>query len=372
MKHLSEYRDADRAKQLIREITHVVRHPWAIMEVCGGQTHSLIRYGIDQVLPKEITLIHGPGCPVCVTSLQRIDQALTLASLSDVIFCSFGDMLRVPGSNGDLLQAKAAGGDVRVVYSPLDALRIADENPQRQVVFFAIGFETTAPATAMALKLAKARRVKNFSALVSHVLVPPAMEAIVSATDSRVDAFLAAGHVCCVTGLNAYPSLCQRYRVPIVVTGFEPLDLLDGIRRAVVQLERGEARVENAYSRAVPEQGNPNAIAALEDVFEVTDRAWRGMGMIARSGWRICDRYREFDAEARFDLNAASVCEPTLCRAGEVLRGTLKPNQCQAFGRQCTPERPLGAPMVSSEGACAAYYNHGRLATPTTDFKSET
>ncbi|MEN1680133.1 MAG: hydrogenase formation protein HypD [Planctomycetota bacterium] len=361
MKHLTEYRDADKARRLAEEIRRIATQPWAIMEVCGGQTHSIIRNGIDQVLPDEIEMIHGPGCPVCVTPLEIIDKAVAIASRPEVIFCSFGDMLRVPGSQDDLFKVKGGGGDVRVVYSPLDAVRLAQENPDREVVFLAIGFETTAPANAMAVRLARAQGVTNFSALVSHVLVPPAIEAIVTAPDNRVNAFLAAGHVCCVTGYADYPRLCEKHGVPIVVTGFEPLDLLEGIRRTVIQLEAGRADVDNAYPRVVSEQGNAAAMSVINEVFEVTDRVWRGIGTIPGSGWRLSEAYREFDAEHRFAVSGIRACESAQCRAGDVLKGAIKPNQCEAFGDPCTPRNPLGATMVSSEGACAAYYNYGRL-----------
>ncbi|MEM8680309.1 MAG: hydrogenase formation protein HypD [Planctomycetota bacterium] len=361
MKYLTEYRDAEKAHRLAAEISRIVTRPWSIMEVCGGQTHSIIRNGIDQILPDEIEMIHGPGCPVCVTPLEVIDKALAIASRSEVIFCSFGDMLRVPGSQDDLFKVKGAGGDVRVVYSPLDALAIAREHPDREVVFLAIGFETTAPANAMAVKLAKAEGITNFSALVSHVLVPPAIEAIMNAPGNRVNAFLAAGHVCCVTGYHAYPALCQTYQIPIVVTGFEPLDLLEGIRRTVIQLEQGESRVDNAYPRVVSKLGNPAAQAVIDEVFEVCDRGWRGIGTIPHSGWRLHDDYREYDAEHKFTVTDICTQESELCRAGDVLKGAIKPNECEAFGKECTPRTPLGATMVSSEGACAAYYNYGRF-----------
>ena len=365
MKYLTEYRDGDKARALAREIARLVTRPWAIMEVCGGQTHSIIRNGIDQILPDQIEMIHGPGCPVCVTPLEVIDKALAIASRPEVIFCSFGDMLRVPGSKDDLFKVRGSGGDVRVVYSPLDALRIARENPQREVVFLAIGFETTAPANAMAIKLAREQRIDNFSALVSHVLVPPAIEAIMNSPGNRVNAFLAAGHVCCVTGFAEYPSLCRQYGIPIVVTGFEPLDLLEGIRRTVRQLENGEAFVENAYGRVVCEQGNLVAQAVIGEVFEVTDRGWRGIGTIPRSGWALREEYRDLDAERRFTVSEIKTCESALCRAGDVLKGAIKPNECEAFGKECTPRNPLGATMVSSEGACAAYFNYGRFVQLT-------
>ena len=361
MKYLDEYRDADKCKRLADQIARVVSRPWHIMEVCGGQTHSIIRNGIDQILPDEIEMIHGPGCPVCVTPLEVIDKALAIAARPEVIFCSFGDMIRVPGSDGDLFKIKGCGGDVRVVYSPLDAVQIARANPDREVVFLAIGFETTAPANAMAVKIAKQEGLTNFSALVSHVLVPPAIEAIVTAPGNRVNGFLAAGHVCCVTGYRQYWKLCEAYHIPIVVTGFEPLDLLRGILRTVVQLEKGEARVENAYARVVREEGNRAAMAVIEEVFEVTDRGWRGIGVIPYSGWKLNDAHRAFDAEIKFAVEELRSCESTICRAGEVLQGAIKPHECEAFGKECTPRHPLGATMVSSEGACAAYYNYGRF-----------
>lgn len=362
MKHLAEYRDAEKAKWLAAEIHRVATRPWAIMEVCGGQTHSIIRNGVDQLLPPEVELIHGPGCPVCVTPLETIDRALAIAAKPGVIFCSFGDMLRVPGSQDNLFTVKATGGDVRVVYSPLDAVKLAHAHPNREVVFLAIGFETTAPANAMAVKLARQQSLKNFSMLVSHVLVPPAIEAIMRSPGNRVNAFLAAGHVCSVMGTWQYPPLAQRLHVPIVVTGFEPLDLLEGIRRTVVQLEQGRHEVENAYARVVTDRGNEPAQAVLAEVFEPVDRAWRGIGVIPTSGWRLADAYRDFDAEIRFGVTDVTAVESPLCRSGEVLRGTLKPNQCPAFGKECTPRTPLGATMVSSEGACAAYYHFGRFS----------
>jgi hydrogenase expression/formation protein HypD len=363
MKYLNEFRGGQQARGLAREIRRVTTQPWAIMEVCGGQTHSIIRNGIDQLLPPEIELIHGPGCPVCVTPLEVIDKALAIASLPNVTFCSFGDMLRVPGSQKDLFQVKSEGGDVRIVYSPLDAVELARKNPQREHVFFGIGFETTAPANAMAVSIAKRQGIGNFSMLVSHVLVPPAVEAIMTSPGNRVQAFLAAGHVCSVMGFWQYPPLAGRFRVPIVITGFEPLDILEGIRRAVAQLEAGRAEVENAYERVVCYEGNRPAQRMIEEVFEVTDRGWRGIGVIPQSGWRLRDAYRDFDAEARFDVGSIRTQESPLCRAGEVLQGRIKPHQCAAFGKDCTPRRPLGATMVSSEGACAAYYNYGRFVT---------
>jgi hydrogenase expression/formation protein HypD len=360
MKHLAEYRDADTARRLAAEIGRIVTRPWAIMEVCGGQTHSIIRNGIDQLLPPEVELIHGPGCPVCVTPLETIDRALAIARRPGTILCSFGDMLRVPGSREDLFAVKAAGGDVRVVYSPLDAVKLARSQPDREVVFLAIGFETTAPANAMAAKLAAQEGLTNFSLLVSHVLVPPAIQAIMRSPGNRVNAFLAAGHVCSVMGTWQYPPVAAEFRVPIVVTGFEPLDLLEGIRRTVAQLEAGRHEVENAYPRVVSERGNIAAQQVIAEVFTPVDRAWRGIGVIPGSGWRLADAYAAYDAERKFDLGGITAEESPLCKSGEVLKGTLKPNQCPAFGKECTPRTPLGATMVSSEGACAAYYNAGR------------
>jgi hydrogenase expression/formation protein HypD len=365
MKYLEEFRDPELAKQLLDDIHHITNQPWAIMEVCGGQTHSIIRNGIDQLLPAEIELIHGPGCPVCVTPLELIDKALAIAARPEVIFCSFGDMLRVPGGEKDLFQVKSEGGDVRIVYSPLDALKLAHENPDREVVFFGIGFETTAPANAMAIFQAAQQGVTNFSMLVSHVLVPPAISALLESPTNRVQAFLAAGHVCSVMGYWQYQPLVERYRVPIVVTGFEPLDILEGVRLAVKQLEEGRAEVENAYARAVAFEGNKPAQEMLESVFEVSDRTWRGIGQIPGSGWRLRNEYRAYDAELKFNVSDIQTQESPLCRSGEVLQGLLKPNECEAFGQQCTPQRPLGATMVSSEGACAAYYRYGRFAEVT-------
>ncbi len=361
MKYLDEFRNPEIAERLFAEIRRITTRPWAIMEVCGGQTHSIIRNGIDQLLPPEIELIHGPGCPVCVTPLEIIDKALAIAAQPGVIFCSFGDMLRVPGSGADLFRVKSEGADVRIVYSPLDAVKLAQANPDRQVVFFGIGFETTAPANAMAVFQARQLGLRNFSMLVSHVLVPPAIAAIMESPQSRVQAFLAAGHVCSVMGYWEYEPLVERYHTPIVVTGFEPLDVLEGIRRAVTQLEAGEARLENAYPRAVRREGNLPAQKMLADVFAVTDRGWRGIGVIPQSGWRLSDRYRDFDAEVRFAVTDIHTQESPICRSGEVLQGLLKPNQCPAFGKECTPRTPLGATMVSSEGACAAYYQYGRF-----------
>jgi len=360
MKYVDEYRDGVVAASLAESIARSVTRPWVIMEVCGGQTHSIVRYGVDRMLPPEVELVHGPGCPVCVTSLEMIDRAHAVASRSDVVFTSFGDMLRVPGSRGDLLTLRSQGADVRVVYSPLDALQLARVNPGKQVVFFGVGFETTAPANAMALRTAKRERVANFSMLVSHVLVPPAIAWIAQAPGNRVQAFLGPGHVCAVVGWREYESLSARYRVPIVVTGFEPVDLLEGIRRTVLLLERGRAGVENAYGRAVARDGNPAARAMIDEVFEVVDRKWRGVGTIPKSGYRIAHEYRAHDAEKIFEVDAIATREAPACISGLVLRGLKRPCDCPAFGRQCTPETPLGATMVSGEGACAAYYQHGR------------
>jgi hydrogenase expression/formation protein HypD len=361
MKYLDEFRDPEVAQRLLDEIRQTAKRPWVIMEVCGGQTHSIIRNGIDQLLPENVEMIHGPGCPVCVTPLEMIDKALAIAARPGVIFCSFGDMLRVPGSQRDLFSVKSRGGDVRIVYSPLDAVKIARDNPEREVVFFGVGFETTAPANAMAVFQAKQLGLKNFSLLVSHVLVPPAIEAIMSSATNRVQAFLAAGHVCAVMGYWQYGPLVEKYRVPIVVTGFEPLDVLHGILRAVKQLEAGQAEIENAYERAVRYEGNAAAQKMLEDVFVVTDRMWRGIGLIPQSGWALSEKYAEFDAARRFDVGDIKTQESPLCRSGEVLQGMIRPNQCAAFGKECTPQKPLGATMVSSEGACAAYYRYGRF-----------
>jgi len=360
VKYLSEYRDGAVARGLIARIRRRATRPWVLMEVCGGQTHTLVRQGLPELLGGAVEMIHGPGCPVCVTPLEQIDKALRLAADPRVIFTSFGDMLRVPGSECDLLQVRARGGQVRVVYSPLDALELARRTPDKEVVFFAVGFETTAPANAMAVWRARQLGVANFSILVSHVTVPPAMIAILEAPGNRVQAFLAAGHVCTVMGWTEYEPIAQRYGVPIVVTGFEPLDLLEGIDLAVRQLEEGRHEVENQYVRAVRREGTVPARDLVSRVFRLVDRKWRGIGEIPQSGLGLREEYADFDAEYRFGLGAVQVSEPAECRAGEVLTGRLKPRQCPAFGTRCTPEHPLGAPMVSSEGACAAYYNYGR------------
>ena len=362
MKYIDEYRDGQTAGEYARAIAQITTRPWTIMEVCGGQTHSIVKFGIDEILPPQVTLVHGPGCPVCVTPLEQIDKAVRIASRPEVIVCSFGDMLRVPGSEGDLLVAKANGGDVRIVYSPLDALKLAQANPDKEVVFFAVGFETTAPANAMAVYQAKRRGVANFSLLVSHVLVPPAMRAILSSRHVRVQGFLAAGHVCAVMGYTEYYPIAQGYHVPIVVTGFEPLDILQGIYMCVKQLEEGRAEVENAYSRAVSKHGNRPAQELVREVFRVVPRKWRGIGQIEESGLGLAPRYAEFDAERRFGLEDYAAEEASECISGLVLQGVKKPYECPAFGARCRPEHPLGAPMVSSEGACAAYYRYKRSA----------
>ncbi len=363
MKYIDEYRDGDAARRYAKAIASITTRPWTIMEICGGQTHAIVKFGIDELLPqgdKAITLLHGPGCPVCVTSLELIDKAIEIASRPDVIFCSFGDMLRVPGSKHDLLSVKASGGDVRIVYSPLDALTIARDNPGKQVVFFAVGFETTAPANAMAVYQAYQRGIANFSILVSHVLVPPAVEAILSSPISRVQGFLAAGHVCTVMGYTEYEPLARKYNTPFVVTGFEPLDILQGIYMLVKQLEEGRAEVENAYNRAVRREGNRPAQKLITDVFKVVNRKWRGIGEIPQSGLALREPFTALDAETRFGVSDKVVAEPPECISGLVLQGVKKPHDCPAFGGLCTPEHPLGATMVSSEGACAAYYRYRR------------
>lgn len=365
MKYQDEYRDPAVARQLQQAIADITTQSWTIMEVCGGQTHAIVRYGIDELLPAQIELVHGPGCPVCVTPLELIDKAIEIASRDNVIFCSYGDMLRVPGSQRDLFDVRACGGDVRVVYSPLDSLKIAEQNPNRTVVFFAVGFETTAPANAMSVWQAKRRGIENYAVLVSHVLVPPAMEAIVSSASNRVQGFLGAGHVCSVMGYEDYEPLAQTHQVPIVVTGFEPADLLEGVYRCVRMLERAEVGVDNQYSRAVRRQGSRSAQRLINEVFEIGDRSWRGIGTIRRSGYRLRGDYQMFDAEQRFALADRHVSESDTCISGKILQGINKPHQCPAFGTACTPEHPLGATMVSSEGACAAYYNYRRFVQST-------
>ena len=360
MKYLDEYRDGKVASKLVDELRRVQTKPWVIMEVCGGQTHSIVKNGIDYLLPHGVELVHGPGCPVCVTPLEMIDKAHAIAERPDVIFCSFGDMLRVPGSNGDLFSIKSRGGDVRIVYSPLDCLKIARAHPDKQVVFFAIGFETTAPANAMLAWQAKAEKLENISLLVSHVLVPPAIEAILSSPRNRVQGFLGPGHVCTVVGYAEYEPLAERFGVPIVVTGFEPLDILEGVLMVVRQLEQGRAAVENQYSRILGRHGNAAAQNLIHKVFRVSDRKWRGVGKIPNSGYELSAEFRDFDAETRFSVEAIDTAEPAICIAGEILQGIKKPHDCPAFGNDCDPQHPLGATMVSAEGACAAYYAYGR------------
>ncbi len=360
MKYLTEFRDPVLARTLLDRIAAATTRSWTIMEICGGQTHSILRHGIDQLLPDEIELVHGPGCPVCVTPLETIDRALAVAARPEVIFTSFGDMLRVPGSKDDLFRVKSRGGDVRMVYSPLEAVKLARENPDREVVFLAVGFETTAPGNAMAVKQAAAEGLTNFSEIVSHVLVPPAMSAILSSPVNRVQGFLAAGHVCTIMGWGEYEPLAAKYNVPIVPTGFEPVDLLQGILACVEMLERGEARVENRYDRVVRAEGNPAARAVVDEVYEVCDRPWRGIGVIPDSGLRLREAFAAFDAERKFDVSDIAPTEPEICISGEILQGLKKPDQCPAFGNDCTPTSPLGATMVSSEGACAAYWKYHR------------
>jgi len=364
MKYLDEFRDGKAARKLSAEIKSVVTKPWQIMEICGGQTHSILKYSIEELLPEEITLIHGPGCPVCVTPLELIDKAIAIAQREDVIFTSFGDMLRVPGSKHDLLSIKAKGGNVKMVYSPLDAVKIAENYPDKNVVFFAVGFETTAPANAMSVIEAKRRGIKNYSILCSHVLVPPAIEALLSSKNNNIQGFLAAGHVCTVMGYEEYFPIAEKYNVPIVVTGFEPIDILQGILLTVKQLEAGKIEVQNQYSRVVTKEGNISAQKLLEEVFERTDRKWRGIGNIPSSGFKLKDEYSDYDAEKIFKVENIETEESPLCIAGEVLQGIKKPIECSAFGKECTPERPLGAPMVSTEGACAAYFHYGRYRHP--------
>jgi hydrogenase expression/formation protein HypD len=360
VKYIDEYRDKVSAERFASGIACLTTRPWTIMEVCGGQTHAIVKFGIDELLPKEITLVHGPGCPVCVTPLELIDKAIEIAFRPRVIFCSFGDMLRVPGSETDLLAVKAHGGDVRIVYSPLDAVKIARENPCSEVVFFAVGFETTAPANAMAVFQADQQELHNFSLLVSHVLVPPAMEAILASPGNCVQGFLAAGHVCTVMGFTEYGPIAEKYRVPIVVTGFEPLDILQGVYMCVQQLEQGRAEVENQYTRSVRREGNQVAQRLIREVFRVIPRKWRGVGEIPRSGFALSEKYADFDAERRFGVTDYTAEESGECISGLILQGVKKPHECPAFGTRCTPEHPLGATMVSSEGACAAYYQYRR------------
>ncbi len=358
MKFVDEYRNIDAVKKFAEEIKSVVTKEWIIMEICGGQTHSIMKYRLQDFLPEEITLVHGPGCPVCVTPVDIIDKAHHIAKQKDVILASFGDMLRVPGSHTDLLKVKAEGGDVRVVYSPLDAVNIAEKNPNKKVVFFAVGFETTAPANAMSTVEAERRNITNFSILSSHVLVPPAINAILSSPENKIDGFLAAGHVCTVMGYEEYIPLAEKYKTPIVVTGFEPTDILKGILSCVKQLEKGEVFVENEYKRSVRKEGNIPAKQVMFDVFEITDKTWRGIGEIPKSGFRIKEKYKKFDAERLFNLESVSKEESKVCIAGEIMQGLKKPFECPAFEKECSPENPMGSPMVSSEGACSAYYRY--------------
>ncbi len=361
MKFMDEYRDADAVRVLADRLEKITTQPWTLMEVCGGQTHAIVRFGLDELLPENVTLVHGPGCPVCVTPVELIDKAIEIASRPNVIFCSFGDMIRVPGSAENLFSVKAKGADVRIVYSPLDALKLAENNPDKEVVFFAIGFETTAPANAMAVYQAHRRQVGNFSILVSQVLVPPAIEAILSSPNNRVRGFLAAGHVCAVMGYDEYAPLAKKYSVPIVVTGFEPLDILQGVYMCVKQLEEGRTEVQNSYARAVQHEGNTNAQKLINNIFCVINRKWRGIGEIPSSGLGLRDEYAAFDAEKRFGVADAAVEEPSECVSGLILQGIMKPSECPVFGTRCTPDHPFGATMVSSEGACAAYYRYRRL-----------
>ena len=360
MKYVDEYRSEQLARNITEEIRRIQTRPWVIMEVCGGQTHSIVKHGLDYLLPSSVELVHGPGCPVCVTPLEMIDKAHAIARRTDVIFCSFGDMLRVPGSEEDLFALKSLGADVRIVYSPLDCLKIARANPDKRVVFFAVGFETTAPANAMAVWRAQQDGVKNFSILVSHVLVPRAIAAILQSPQNRVQGFLGPGHVCAIMGYHEYEAISARYRVPIVVTGFEPLDILEGTLMTVRQLEAGRAQVENQYARAVEREGNRPAQTLVAEVFEICDRKWRGVGSIPKSGFRLRYEFRDHDAERLFEVEEIDTKEPAICISGQILKGIRKPHDCPAFGTLCTPQTPLGATMVSAEGACAAYYAYGR------------
>ncbi|MFC4722999.1 hydrogenase formation protein HypD [Geojedonia litorea] len=361
MKYMSEYRDPVLAKKYLDEIKNIVSRPWSIMEVCGGQTHSLVKNGIIEMLPKEITMIHGPGCPVCVTPLHLIDKAVYLAMEKGVILCSFGDMLRVPGSKMSLLEAKAKGADVRILYSPLEAVKIAEDDPDKEVVFFAVGFETTAPANALSVVQAHSKGLKNYSILASHVLVPPAMKAVIDDEESKIDGFLAAGHVCTIMGNSEYYPLSEHYKVPIVVTGFEPLDILQGILMVVRQLEVSHSKVENQYSRIVKEDGNIEAQQIILEVFEVQNQMWRGIGEIPESGFKVKEKYAAFDATKKYNVTIEEVQENAECISGQIMKGIKKPYECQHFGKKCKPTNPLGAPMVSSEGACAAYYHFSGL-----------
>lgn len=361
MKHLSEYRDPELVQQYLQEIKQVTTRPWKIMEICGGQTHSLVKHGLLELLPSEITMVHGPGCPVCVTPISIINEAIYLAQQPNVIICSFGDMLRVPGSTKSLLEVKADGADVRILYSPLEAVQLAANNPDKEVVFFAVGFETTAPANALSIVHAHRSGVTNYSILASHVLVPPAMEALLSDKDNQIDGFLAAGHVCTIMGMEEYYPIVDKYKIPIVVTGFEPVDLLQGILMLVKQLEKGECRLENQYARYVQREGNQLAQQTLSEVFSVSDRMWRGIGTIPKSGYEVNEAYRHYNARVKFSLDLPAAEENKECISGDIMKGLKKPAQCPHFGKACKPEHPLGAPMVSSEGACAAYYHYSSV-----------
>ncbi len=369
MKHLTEYRDPGLVHQYLEELHRVTTKPWTLMEICGGQTHSLVKNGILDMLPSTITMVHGPGCPVCVTPISIIDEAIYLAQQPGVILCSFGDMLRVPGSETSLLEIKARGGDVRILYSPLEAVQLAVENPGKQVVFFAVGFETTAPANALSVIHAHKRHLSNYSILTSHVLVPPAMEAILKDEESRIDAFLAAGHVCAIMGMEEYYPIVDKYKIPVVITGFEPVDLLQGILMAVIQLENGQHLLQNQYARAVNRNGNPMALETIHEVFDVSDRTWRGIGNIPLSGYEVSEYYKQYIARIKFQLDVPFVAENGQCISGAIMKGLQKPFQCPNFGSKCTPENPLGAPMVSSEGACAAYYHYSSSSLNNNDHK---
>ncbi|MGB0717518.1 MAG: hydrogenase formation protein HypD [Phycisphaerae bacterium] len=370
MKFIDEYRDAQKAKTMAAAIARISKTPVSIMEICGGQTHAIMKFGIDELLPPTITLIHGPGCPVCVTPIHMIDAAIELSTRPNVTVCSFGDMLRVPGSSTDLMTSKAKGGQVRIIYAPIDSVKFAQRNPDQQVVFFAVGFETTAPANALAVRYAEENGIENFSMLVSHVLVPPAIESILSAPDNRVQAFLAAGHVCTIMGYREYEPLARQYRVPIVVTGFEPIDILQGVYRCLVQIEEGRHEVENQYQRFVQRDGNQHAQELVNSVFEITPREWRGIGSIPASGLKLREPYASFDASVRFGEMEQPSEAASACISGQILTGNRKPHECEAFGKECTPDSPLGAPMVSAEGACSAYYRY-RLGRPSNPASQE-
>lgn len=358
MKYLDEFRDAEIARKYLDSIDRIVSRPWSIMEICGGQTHSLVKNGIIDLLPEQITMVHGPGCPVCVTPVDLIDQAIQISLNKDCILCTFGDMIRVPGSDGSLLKAKANGGSIRIVYSPMDAVKLAIDNPNKHIVFFAVGFETTAPANALSVLQAEMKGLTNYFILSSHVLVPPAMIALLKDEETRIDGFLAAGHVCTVMGLQEYLPITEQFRVPVVVTGFEPVDMLKGLYHCVEQLENGEHKLENHYERVVKQEGNLEARHMISKVFEVADRNWRGIGILPQSGLELNEIYRRFDARLHFNIEAKETKTIDGCIAGQILKGLKKPYECKQFGKHCTPENPLGAPMVSSEGACAAYYNY--------------